>query len=204
MGFGGGAGDAYNENPEQECPFTCLVSTATNPVLVNGGTTAVSGGTQTGGVVENWKQYYYGKLSYDATNIVAMTFTIQSPWGKSMSGVEGAVVKGWSLSGVMHFQSGSPLTATQAVNVGLSGISVTRRANIVPGQSLRFYWRMLERQGALLVQPCRFHGRIRAWRRRRTRQRPYRASFYNWDLGRGRPSLSLTRRHEHTTPGGCI
>jgi hypothetical protein len=55
LGDGGGVGDAYNENPEPECPFTCLVSTAANPVLVNGGTTAVAGGTQTGGVVESWK-----------------------------------------------------------------------------------------------------------------------------------------------------
>jgi hypothetical protein len=47
-------------------------------------------------------------------------------------------VKGWSLSGVMHYQSGSPLTATDSVNVGLSGLSVSRRAQIVPGQSLGF------------------------------------------------------------------
>ncbi|MGA8870187.1 MAG: TonB-dependent receptor [Candidatus Acidiferrales bacterium] len=138
MGFGGGVGDAYNENPEQECPYTCLVSTAANPVMVNGGTTAVAGGAQTGGVVETWKQYYYGKLSFDATHIVAVGFVVESPWGKGMTGVEGAVVKGWSLSGVMHYQSGSPLTATDSVNVGLSGVSVGRRAQAVPGQPLSF------------------------------------------------------------------
>src|SRR5271168_4795497 len=80
MGDGGGAGDAYNENPEPECPFTCLVSTAANPVLVNGSTTAVTGGTQTGGVVENWQRFNYGKLSFDATQIVAGSFTVESPW----------------------------------------------------------------------------------------------------------------------------
>jgi hypothetical protein len=57
LGDGGGAGDAYNENPEPECPFTCLISTAANPGLVNGSTTAVAGGTRTGGVVETWKQF---------------------------------------------------------------------------------------------------------------------------------------------------
>lgn len=71
MGHGGGAADAYNENPEPECPFTCLVSTAANPVSITGGTTAVVGGTQRGGVVETWKQFYYGKLSFDATHIVS-------------------------------------------------------------------------------------------------------------------------------------
>src|SRR6201987_3645084 len=80
MGDGGGVADAYNENPEPECVFTCLVSTAANPVLVNGGTSAVAGGTQTGGVVESWKQFDYGKVSFDATNIVSSTMTVESPW----------------------------------------------------------------------------------------------------------------------------
>jgi hypothetical protein len=138
LGFGGGVADAYNENPEPECPYTCLVSTAASPVLVNGGTKAVARGTQTGGVVETWKQYYYGKLSFDATHIVAASFVVESPWGKGMTGVEGALVRGWSLSGVMHYQSGSPLTAMDTVNVGNSGVSVSRRAQIVPGQPLGF------------------------------------------------------------------
>lgn len=138
MGMGGGVGDAYNENPEPECPYTCLVSTGANPVLVNGATKPAAGGVQTGGVVENWKQYYYGKLSFDATHIVAASFVVESPWGKGMRGIEGALVRGWSLSGVMHYQSGSPLTALDSVNVGSSGVSLSRRAQIVPGQPLGF------------------------------------------------------------------
>jgi hypothetical protein len=138
MGDGGGAGDAYNENPEPECPFTCLVSTAANPVQVNGGTTAVAGGTQTGGVIKTWKQYEYGKLSFDATNIFAATFTVESPWGRNMTGVEGGLVKGWSLSALTHYQSGAPLTATASQALGLNGANVARRANIVSGQSLAF------------------------------------------------------------------
>jgi hypothetical protein len=138
MGDGGGVGDAYNENPEPECAFTCLVSTAANPVLVNGGTAAVAGGTQTGGIVESWKQFDYGRLSYDATHIVASSFTVESPWGKHLTGVEGAVVKGWSLSGIMHYQSGAPLTATSSVAIGNNGSNLGRRANIVAGQPIRF------------------------------------------------------------------
>jgi Carboxypeptidase regulatory-like domain len=138
MGDGGGGGDAFSENPEPECPFTCLVSTAANPVLVNGGTTKVAGGTQTGGVVENWKQFDYGKLSFDATHIVASSFTVESPWGKHLTGVGGALVKGWSLSGLMHYQSGAPLTATSSVAVGNNGSNLGRRANIVAGQTIGF------------------------------------------------------------------
>lgn len=138
MGTGGGAGEGLGLNPEAECPFTCLVSTAASPVLINGGTTAAVGGTQTGGVVESWKKYYYGKLSYDATNILAISFTVESPWGKSKTGFEGALVKGWSLSAITHYQTGAVLTASGSVNEGLTGISISRRAQIVPGQALRF------------------------------------------------------------------
>jgi outer membrane receptor protein involved in Fe transport len=138
MGFDGGAGDAYNENPEQECPFTCLVSTAASPVLVNGGTVAVAGGTQSGGVVQTWKQFDYGKVSFDATHILASSFTVESPWGKNKTGVEGAVVKGWSLSGTVHFQSGAPLTASASQFLGFNGAAFGRRASIVAGQSIAF------------------------------------------------------------------
>jgi carboxypeptidase family protein len=138
LGDGGGAGDAYNENPEPECPFTCLVSAPGNPVLVNGGNTAVAGGTQTGGVVETWKQFNYGRLSFDFTHIVATTATIESPWGRNLTGVEGAVVKGWSLSALMHYQTGAPLTATGSQAIGLNGANVTRRAAAVLNQSTQF------------------------------------------------------------------
>jgi hypothetical protein len=138
MGDGGGAADAYNENPEPECPFTCLVSTAASPVLINGGTAAVAGGTQTGGVLQTWKQYDYGKLSFDATHIVASTFTVESPWGRSMTGFKGGLVKGWSLSALMHYQTGFPLTATGSQALGFNGANVARRANAVAGQSLAF------------------------------------------------------------------
>ena len=156
MGFDGGVGDAYNENPEQECPFTCLVSTAANPVLVNGGTVAVAGGTQTGGVVESWKQYNYGKVSFDATHILASSFTVESPWGKGLTGVQGAVVKGWSLSGILHFQSGAPLTATASQAVGFNGAAFGRRANIVAGQSLAFSGTCSNAKAICWVNPTAF------------------------------------------------
>ena len=138
MGDGGGVGDAYNENPEPECPFTCLVSAAANPVLVNGTTTAVAGGTQSGGVAETWKKFDYGKLSFDATHIVATSFIVESPWGKSMKGFGGGLVKGWSLSGLMHYQTGAPLTATASQAAGLNGSNISRRASIVAGQPTGF------------------------------------------------------------------
>jgi len=165
MGDGGGAGDAYNENPEPECPFTCLVSTAyqtgattfvggTNPVLVNGGFTAAARGTQTGGVVETWKQFNYGRLSFDATHIVASSFTVESPWGKHLTGVGGVLVKGWSLSGLMHYQSGAPLTATASQAAGLNGSNIARRGTLVAGQSLGFSGPCLNSSGKPAAALC--------------------------------------------------
>jgi hypothetical protein len=138
MGDGGGVGDAYNENPEPECPFTCLVSAAGSPVLVNGGTSRAAGGTQTGGVVESWKRFEYGKVSFDATHIFSTSFTVESPWGRNTTGFVGALVKGWSLSSLMHYQTGAPLTAFASQAVGFSGSNVNRRATIVAGQSIGF------------------------------------------------------------------
>lgn len=156
LGDGGGAGDAYNENPEPECPLTCLVSAPGNPVLVNGGTAAVAGGTQTGGVVESWKQFNYGRVSFDFTHIFSTTATIESPWGRNLTGIEGAVVKGWSLSALMHYQTGAPLTATASQAIGLNGSNITRRAAAVLGQSTQFSGTCANKAAICWVNPAAF------------------------------------------------
>jgi Carboxypeptidase regulatory-like domain len=170
---GGGVSDAYNENGEPECPYTCLVSTAydtttattvaggtlqagpwvagTNPVQVTtsptangictGGVTgfipAYAGCQTTGGVVESWRKFYYGLTSVNATHIIAASFTVQSPWGKGSSGLEALAIKGWSVTGIVHYQTGSPSTVTDNVPIGdfhpKGGFGATRRASIVPG-----------------------------------------------------------------------
>jgi hypothetical protein len=117
MGEDGGVGDAYNQNPEPECPFTCLLS--------NGQTV-------------NWKQYEYGKVSFDRTHIFAASYTLEEPWFRNRKGFEGGLLSGWALSGITHFQSGAPLTITGTQNVGPGSTEVgfSRRASIVPGVSL--------------------------------------------------------------------
>jgi hypothetical protein len=89
-------------------------------------------------VVQTWKQFNYGRLSFDFTHIVATTATIESPWGRNLTGIEGAVIKGWSLSALMHYQTGAPLTATGSQAIGLNGSNVTRRAAANLGQSTEF------------------------------------------------------------------
>ncbi len=184
MTQGSGAGDAYNENGEPECPYNCLVSTAydttttvatvaipcvtdptipvgqpcgpwvggANPVTVIpptvagvGGVCTVAvtvyipryGGCQSGGKVVPWNKYYYGEASVNATHIIAASFTVESPWGKGSSGLEALAIRGWSVTGIVHYQTGSPSTVTDSVPIGdyhgTNMFSTGRRAAIVPG-----------------------------------------------------------------------
>src|SRR5258708_31806597 len=73
-----------------------------------------------------------------------------------MTGVEGALVKGWSLSALMHYQSGSPLTATGSQAVGLNGSNITRRSAIVPGQSIGFSGTFANTKAICWVNPNAF------------------------------------------------
>ena len=117
LGEDGGVGDAYNENPEPECPFTCLLS--------NGQTVS-------------WKQYEYGKVSFDRTHIFAASYTLSEPWFQGRKGFVGGLVTGWELSGITHYQSGAPLTITGTSPVGPGGLETgfSRRASLVPGVPL--------------------------------------------------------------------
>jgi len=183
MGYSGGVGDTYNENPEPECPFTCLVSTAANPVVVTGGAANGIGGTQTGGVVESWKQFNYGKVSFDATHIVATAFTVESPFGKRLTGVEGAVAKGWSLSAIMHYQSGSPFTATNSAKIGNSGIATfVRRANFVPNQPVGFSGTCPTHNAVCWVNPAAFAPESTLGAGDAPTNNIIGPAFYQWDL----------------------
>jgi hypothetical protein len=117
MGEDGGVGDAYNQNPEPECPFTCLLS--------NGQTVT-------------WKQYEYGKVTFDRTHIFAGSYILDEPWFRNRRGFTGGLLSGWQLSGITHFQSGAPLTITGTQNVGPGSTEVGfgRRASIVSGVPL--------------------------------------------------------------------
>jgi hypothetical protein len=188
LGDGGGAADAYNENPEPECPFTCLVSTAANPVVVTGGVGGV-GGTQSGGVVESWKKFDYGLLSFDARNIVSASFVVESPWGKRLRGVEGALAKGWTLSVIMHYQSGSPFTATDTVAVGGAsnvGITINRRADAVAGQPVGFSGTCSNAHAICWVNPAAFAPESALGAGDAPTNNITGPAFYQWDLSLGK------------------
>jgi hypothetical protein len=73
-----------------------------------------------------------------------------------LTGFGGALVRGWSLSGLMHYQSGASLTATASQNAGLNGVGIARRGNLVAGQSIGFSGTCANAKAICWVNPNAF------------------------------------------------
>ncbi len=65
----------------------------------------------------------YGPAGYDRTHVFQLGFLAELPFGKSDSGPLNAIVKDWSLNGVVSAFTGTPFTVTA------SGASVNARGN---------------------------------------------------------------------------
>jgi Carboxypeptidase regulatory-like domain len=62
-----------------------------------------------------------GNAAADVRNRLAGTFNYELPFGKSMTGVEGVLVKGWAVNGAFSLQSGDPYTITTSAAEGFGG-----------------------------------------------------------------------------------
>jgi len=69
------------------------------------------------------KSYNWGPSSFDRRHILAETWTWDVPFLKSDTSMMGTLLGGWQVSGIFHYQSGSPLTVTGNTAIG------TRRAD---------------------------------------------------------------------------
>ena len=107
-----GQTSGINDNPEPECPFSCLLQS---------------------GQTVSWRSFYYGPLSFDRRNIFVATYTYLLPFFKSQNGWVGETLGGWSFSGITRAQSGQPLTVSANQSIGPGGSSFFRRANVGPG-----------------------------------------------------------------------
>ena len=106
------------DNPEPECPFSCL--------------------TQSGSVI-SWNRFYYGPLSFDRRHIFTATYSYHLPFFRSRHDFVGEALGGWSINGITRAQTGQYFTPATSASVGpaISGaISFTRRADVVPGVPL--------------------------------------------------------------------
>jgi hypothetical protein len=116
--LGTNSGEA--DNPEPECAFACLTAS---------------------GAVVPWKKFYYGRLSFDRTNIFSATYTYDLPFFRNHYTILGETLGGWSISGITRAQSGQYLTVSGTHSIGASTTtgndSEFRRANINTGVPIR-------------------------------------------------------------------
>ncbi len=103
----------YNDNPEPECAFSC--------VLPNG-------------QVIPWQRFDYGPLSFDRRHVFVATYNYEFPFFHSQQGIAGVLLGGWQMGGIARAQTGQPLTVTAIQAVGNQ--TFNRRVDIVPGVPL--------------------------------------------------------------------
>jgi hypothetical protein len=73
----------------------------------------------------------YGLTGFSRTNVLAVNYVYELPFFRSLTGVAGAVVKGWETTGIITIESGFPLT--MALSTPTQGLAT--RPDVVSGQS---------------------------------------------------------------------
>jgi Carboxypeptidase regulatory-like domain/TonB dependent receptor len=73
----------------------------------------------------------YGNSNLDIRNRFSGTFNYALPFGSSLTGIKGVVVRGWQMNGLVSWNTGLPLSATNITNVAGTrpGISNSDRPN---------------------------------------------------------------------------
>lgn len=91
------------------------------------------GACTTCAILPNNLRYDYGTSDYNITHRVAITANYELPFGKSLTGIEGQIVKGWQVNGIYTYATGIPFTVVENTNaMGINGL--TDRPNIVATQ----------------------------------------------------------------------
>ncbi len=94
-------------------------------------TGTIGGACDPCGLLPNDPRSDWGFSDFDVRHRVAITADYELPFGKSMTGAQGMVAKGWQVNGIYSFESGNPITALDDTDqVGFAG-GVTDRPNMV-------------------------------------------------------------------------
>jgi Carboxypeptidase regulatory-like domain len=83
----------------------------------------VDSGHGTPVVFHSWNQYDYGNADLDVRHRVAVSLNYDLPFGKSLTGPRGMLVKGWSVNSIYFWSSGTPFTVQNSNGV-TSGINL--------------------------------------------------------------------------------
>jgi hypothetical protein len=74
-------------------------------------------------VVNGWQKYDMGNGDLDIRHRVTVAVNYQLPFGKSLRGVAGQVLKGWGINAIYVFQTGLPFTVTDTASPsGIPGL----------------------------------------------------------------------------------
>ena len=84
--------------------------------LSNAAENAGRGACGTCGLLLNDPAYDYGNSDTDMKNRIAITGNYELPFGKSLKGVSGQVVKGWQMNAIYLFGSGLPFNVINSSN----------------------------------------------------------------------------------------
>jgi hypothetical protein len=78
----------------------------------------------------------YGLSSYNQTHVFSFNYSYQLP-GKSLTGIQGIVAKGWEMQGIFNASMGLPFTIGLASNQSGDGqtVNIGDRPNLRPGAS---------------------------------------------------------------------
>ena len=103
--------------------FACVSSyfAAQTPCLVD---TSNGTGASAPRQVFNFPQYAWGNDSLDVADRITWGVNYQIPFGKSMTGIEGAFLKGWGVNTSGSWQTGLPFSVS--ANTNTSGLSQTQ------------------------------------------------------------------------------
>lgn len=78
------------------------------------------------------KDLDYGLLNLDRTHVLTLNYVWQLPIFPSATGLAGALLRGWQLSGIGSFQSGAPINITQAADAAnFGGNTGAQRPNLI-------------------------------------------------------------------------
>jgi len=95
-------------------------------------------GFESSGAPAQWRgnsAYDYGNSDLDVRQRFAMTFSWDVPWGKSLHGVEGAMLAHWGFSSSSYFQTGLPFTVVSGQKPTNAYGNESIKVNVVPGVS---------------------------------------------------------------------
>jgi hypothetical protein len=84
---------------------------------------------------QNKESLDWGRTSFDRTHRLITNFDYQLPAPIAANGVAGALLKGWSLAGIIIMQSGSPMTLVDPNGGGVYGRAGTATVTLCPKTS---------------------------------------------------------------------